>query len=72
MNKVKDDGKIYCGTYSFGLNGLIAYDPAKTGGKITSWKDVFSGKCKDRVGKMDKSNEQVWRTALSLGYKHGP
>jgi spermidine/putrescine transport system substrate-binding protein len=71
VKKVKDDGKIYCGTYSFGLNGLIAYDPAKTGGKITSWKDVFSGKYKDRVGKIDKSNEQVWRTALSLGYKYG-
>ena len=72
VKKVKDDGKLYCGTYSFGLNSLIAYDPAKTGGKITSWKDVYSGKYKDRVGKIDKSSEQVWRTALSLGYKYGP
>ena len=72
MKKVKEDGKLYCGTYSFGLNSLIAYDPAKTGGKITSWKDVYSGKYKDRVGKIDKSSEQVWRTALSLGYKFGP
>jgi len=72
VKKVKDDGKLYCGTYSFGLNSLIAYDPAKTGGKITSWKDVYSGKYKDRIGKIDKSSEQVWRTALSLGYKYGP
>ena len=72
VKKVKDDGKVYCGTYSFGLNGLIAYDATKTGGKIASWKDVFSGKFKDRIGKIDKSNEQVWRTALSLGYKYGP
>jgi spermidine/putrescine transport system substrate-binding protein len=72
VKKVKDDGKLYCGTYSFGLNSLIAYDPAKTGGKISSWKDVYSGKYKDRVGKIDKSSEQVWRTALSLGYKYGP
>jgi spermidine/putrescine transport system substrate-binding protein len=72
VKKVKDDGKMYCGTYSFGLNALIAYDPAKTGAKITSWKDVYSGKYKDRVGKIDKSNEQVWRTAVSLGYKYGP
>ena len=33
---------------------------------------MFSGKYKDRIGKIDKSNEQVWRTALSLGYKYGP
>jgi spermidine/putrescine transport system substrate-binding protein len=73
VQKVKDDGKIYCGTYSFGLNALIAYDPAKVDGTITSWKDVFSSdKFKDRIGKIDKSNEQVWRTALSLGYKYGP
>jgi spermidine/putrescine transport system substrate-binding protein len=72
VKKVKDDGKLYCGTYSFGLNSLIAYDPAKVGGKITSWKDVYSGKYKDRIGKIDKSSEQVWRTALSLGYKYGP
>jgi spermidine/putrescine transport system substrate-binding protein len=72
VKNVKDDGKLYCGTYSFGLNSLIAYDPAKIGGKITSWKDVYSGKYKDRIGKIDKSSEQVWRTALSLGYKYGP
>lgn len=72
VKKVKDDGKIYCGTYSFGLNALIAYDLSKTGEKISSWKDVYSGKYKDRIGKIDKSNEQVWRTALSLGFKYGP
>ena len=72
LQKKKPDGRVYCATYSFGLNSLIAYDPAKTGGPIKSWKDVFSGKYKGRIGKIDKSNEQVWRTALSLGYSYGP
>jgi spermidine/putrescine transport system substrate-binding protein len=72
LKKTKDDGKLYCATYSFGLNGLIVYDPAKTGKKITSWKDVYSGEYAGRIGKIDKSNEQVWRTALSLGFKYGP
>jgi spermidine/putrescine transport system substrate-binding protein len=72
LKKAKADGKYYCATYSFGLNGLIAYDPAKTGGPIESWADVYSGKFKDRIGKIDKSNEQVWRTGLSLGYNVGP
>jgi len=72
LQKKKPDGNVYCGTYSFGLNALIAYDPAKTAGEIKSWKDVFSGKYAGRIGKIDKSNEQVWRTALSLGYKYGP
>jgi spermidine/putrescine transport system substrate-binding protein len=72
LKKVKDDGKLYCATYSFGLNGLVVYDPAKTGKKIASWKDVYSGEYKGRIGKIDKSNEQIWRTALSLGMKYGP
>jgi spermidine/putrescine transport system substrate-binding protein len=72
LKKVKEDGKLYCATYSFGLNALVVYDPAKTGKKITSWKDVFSGDYAGRIGKIDKSNEQIWRTALSLGYKYGP
>src|SRR5262245_4919944 len=72
LQKKKPDGNVYCATYSFGLNGIIAYDPAKTGGPITSWKDVYSGKFAGRIGKIDKSNEQVWRTALSLGYTYGP
>lgn len=72
LKKAKSDGKYYCATYSFGLNGLIAYDPAKTGGPIESWADVYSGKYKDRIGKIDKPNEQVWRTGLSLGYSVGP
>lgn len=72
LKKTKADGKLYCATYSFGLNALVVYDPAKTGKKVTSWKDVYSGDYKDRIGKIDKSNEQIWRTALSLGYKYGP
>jgi spermidine/putrescine transport system substrate-binding protein len=72
LKKTKDDGKLYCATYSFGLNGLVVYDPAKTGKKISSWKDVFAGEYKGRIGKIDKSNEQIWRTALSLGFKYGP
>jgi spermidine/putrescine transport system substrate-binding protein len=72
LKKTKDDGKLYCATYSFGLNALVVYDPAKTGKKITSWKDVFSGDYAGRIGKIDKSNEQIWRTALGLGYKYGP
>jgi spermidine/putrescine transport system substrate-binding protein len=72
LKKVKDDGKLYCATYSFGLNGLVVYDPAKTGKKVASWKDVYSGEYKGRIGKIDKSNEQIWRTALSLGMKYGP
>ena len=72
LKKTKDDGKLYCATYSFGLNGLVVYDPAKTGKQIASWKDVFSGEYKGRIGKIDKSNEQIWRTALSLGMKYGP
>lgn len=70
--KPSPDGKYYCTTYSFGLNGLIAYDQTKTGGEIKSWKDAYSGKYKGRIGKIDKSNEQIWRTAISLGYKYGP
>jgi spermidine/putrescine-binding protein len=69
LKKIKDDGKLYCATYSFGLNGLVVYDPAKTGKKIASWKDVYSGEYKGRIG---KTNEQIWRTALSLGMKYGP
>ena len=45
---------------------------ARRGGTIKSWADVYSGEVKDRIGKIDKSNEQIWRTALSLGYKYGP
>lgn len=72
LKKTKDDGKLYCATYSFGLNAIVVYDPAKTQKKITSWKDVYSGDYKGRIGKIDKSNEQIWRTALALGYKYGP
>jgi spermidine/putrescine transport system substrate-binding protein len=72
LQKVKEDGNTYCATYSFGLNGIVTYDPSKTNGDITSWADVYSGKYKDRIGKIDKSNEQIWRTALSLGYEYGP
>lgn len=72
LKKMKDDGKLYCATYSFGLNGLVVYDPAKTAKQIASWKDVYSGEYKGRIGKIDKSNEQIWRTALSLGMKYGP
>ncbi|CAN5556326.1 spermidine/putrescine ABC transporter substrate-binding protein [soil metagenome] len=72
LKMTKADGNTYCATYSFGLNGIVTYDPAKTGGKITSWADVYSGKYKGRIGKIDKSNEQIWRTALSLGYTYGP
>ena len=61
LKKMKEDGKIYCATYSFGLNAIIVYDPAKTQKKITSWKDVYSGDYKGRIGKIDKSNEQIWR-----------
>jgi spermidine/putrescine transport system substrate-binding protein len=58
-------------TYSWGANGLIAYDPAKTGGAIKSWKDVYSGKYKGRIGKIDKSNEQAYRTTFQAGLKYG-
>ncbi|MCZ6860641.1 MAG: spermidine/putrescine ABC transporter substrate-binding protein [Alphaproteobacteria bacterium] len=71
LKKTKADGHIYCATYAFGLNSLIVYDPAKTGGPITSWADVYSGKYEGRIGKIDKADEQVWRTALSLNYKFG-
>lgn len=71
LKMAKSDGKTYCATYSFGLNGLITYVPNKTNGKVTSWEEVYSGKYKDRIGKIDKPNEQVWRTAISLGYKYG-
>ena len=70
--KTKADGKLYCATYSFGLNGLDRLRSGQDRRPIKSWKDVFSGKYKDRIGKIDKSNEQVWRTALSLGYTYGP
>ena len=59
-------------TYSWGTNGLIAYDPAKTGAPIKSWKDVFSGKYKGRIGKIDKANEQAYRTVFQAGFKYGP
>ena len=59
-------------TYSWGTNGLIAYDPAKTGAPIKSWKDVFSGKYKGRIGKIDKANEQAYRTVFQAGLKYGP
>jgi len=72
LKMAKSDGNTYCATYSFGLNGLITYNPEKTGDKITSWEEVYAGKFKDRIGKIDKSNEQIWRTALSLSYTYGP
>ena len=55
LKKTKDDGKLYCATYSFGLDAFVVYDPAKTQKKITSWKDVFSGDYKGQIGKIDKS-----------------
>jgi len=71
LQMTKSDGKNYCATYAFGLNGIVTYDPEKTGEEIDSWEQVFSGKYKNRIGKIDKSNEQIWRTALSLGYTYG-
>jgi spermidine/putrescine transport system substrate-binding protein len=72
FQKPKADGKYDHVTYSWGANGLIAYDPAKTGGPIKSWKDVFSGKYKGRIGKIDKSNEQAYRTTFQAGLPYGP
>jgi spermidine/putrescine transport system substrate-binding protein len=71
LQKPKPDGRHYCAVYSWGTNALIAYNPSKTGAPIKSWKDVFSGKYKGRVGKIDKPDEQVWRTALMAGIPYG-
>jgi spermidine/putrescine transport system substrate-binding protein len=72
FQKPKADGVYDHVTYSWGANGLIAYDPAKTGGVIKSWKDVYSGKYKGRIGKIDKANEQAYRTVFQAGLEYGP
>jgi spermidine/putrescine transport system substrate-binding protein len=72
FQKPKADGTYDHVTYSWGANGLIAYDPSKTGGPIKSWKDVYSGKFKGRIGKIDKANEQAYRTVFQSGLKYGP
>ena len=72
FQKPKADGTYDHVTYSWGANGLIAYDPSKTGGPIKSWKDVYSGKFKGRIGKIDKASEQVYRTVFQSGIKYGP
>ncbi|MDY0883585.1 PotD/PotF family extracellular solute-binding protein [Dongia soli] len=72
FQKPKADGVYDHVTYSWGTNGLIAYNPEKTGGRITSWKDVYSGKYKGRIGKIDKANEQAYRTIFQAGYTYGP
>jgi spermidine/putrescine transport system substrate-binding protein len=71
FQKPKADGKYDHVTYSWGANGLIAYNPAKTGGPIKSWKDVFSGRFKGRIGKIDKANEQAYRTVFQAGLEYG-
>jgi spermidine/putrescine transport system substrate-binding protein len=72
FQKPKADGTYDHVTYSWGANGLIAYDPSKTGGAIKSWKDVYSGKFKGRIGKIDKANEQTYRTVFQSGLQYGP
>ncbi|MET2832911.1 ABC transporter substrate-binding protein [Mesorhizobium shangrilense] len=72
FQKPKADGTYDHVTYSWGANGLIAYDPSKTGGPIKSWKDVYSGKFKGRIGKIDKANEQAYRSVFQAGLKYGP
>lgn len=72
FQKPKADGVHDHVTYSWGANGLIAYDPSKTGGEIKSWKEVYSGKFKGRIGKIDKSNEQTYRTTFQSGMEYGP
>jgi spermidine/putrescine transport system substrate-binding protein len=71
FQKPKADGRYDHVTYSWGANGLIAYNPAKTGGPIKSWKDVYSGSHKGRIGKIDKANEQAYRTTFQAGLKYG-
>lgn len=72
FQKPKADGTYDHVTYSWGANGLIAYDPSKTGGPIKSWKDVYSGKFKGRIGRIDKADEQAYRTVFQSGLKYGP
>lgn len=71
FQRPKESGVHDHATYSWGANGLIAYDPAKTGGPITSWKDVYSGKYKGRIGKIDKANEQAYRSTFQSGLEYG-
>ena len=71
FRKPKADGVYDHVTYSWGANGLIAYNPAKTNGPIKSWKDVYSGKFKGRIGKIDKANEQAYRTTFQSGFEYG-
>ena len=72
FQKPKADGVYDHVTYSWGANGLIAYNPEKTGVPIKSWKDVYSGKYKGRIGKIDKANEQAYRSVFQAGLKYGP
>jgi spermidine/putrescine transport system substrate-binding protein len=72
FQKPKESGQHELVTYSWGANGLIAYNPAKTGGPIKSWKDVYSGKYKGRIGKIDKANEQAYRSCFQAGFEYGP
>ena len=52
-----DQGRKYTAPYMYGTTG-IAYDPAKTGGAITSWADFFSPDS-PAVGKVGTLNDQV-------------
>jgi spermidine/putrescine transport system substrate-binding protein len=72
FQKPKASGEFDHVTYSWGANGLIAYDPSKTGGPIKSWKDVYSGNYKGWIGKIDKANEQAYRTVFQSGLEYGP
>ena len=63
LKKTKEDGNIYCATYSFGLNGLIAYDPAKTGGD----DHVLEGCLFRQVQGPHRQDRQVERAGLAHG-----
>ncbi len=51
-----DPGNVYSVPYTTGITG-IAYDPAKTGRKITSLKDLWDPKFKGKVGMMADAQE---------------
>ena len=61
LKKVKDDGKVYCATYSFGLNGLIAYDSDQDGRR----HQVLGGRFLGQVQGPRRQDRQVERADLA-------
>jgi spermidine/putrescine transport system substrate-binding protein len=61
-----DPGNVYSIPWASGMTG-IAYDPAKTGGKITKLADLWDPRFKGKVGMMSDTQELANFGLLALG-----